>query len=186
MKLQLFKSKAEEHDSLQNTYSTASKLFSHFCAIYLRLDKVIMSVETQTEPPRTLLLQNGRVVNITLNDPSSLEKIPIIDFSGMYSEDLKDREVVAEKVRKASREIGFFYAINHVRSPRKNEDDVIYANFKKSVDVALANEVLEQAKRFFALPEEKKMEVYTGLVPNEYVGFHPMNKYNRNLSKHKG
>jgi hypothetical protein len=45
---------------------------------------------------------------------------------------------------------------------------------------------LNQAKKFFALPEEKKMEVFTGLVPNEYVGFHPMECYNRNGWKHQG
>lgn len=48
------------------------------------------------------------------------------------------------------------------------------------------SEAMEQAKRFFALPEEKKMEVFTGLVPNEYVGFHPMECYNRNGWKHQG
>lgn len=30
------------------------------------------------------------------------------------------------------------------------------------------------------------MEVYTGLVPNEFVGFHPMKHYNRNFLKQKG
>lgn len=50
----------------------------------------------------------------------------------------------------------------------------------------LASEAFAQAKRFFALPEDKKMEVYTGLVPNEFVGYHPMNHYNRNGWKHKG
>ena len=45
---------------------------------------------------------------------------------------------------------------------------------------------MDQAKRFFALPEEKKMEVFTGLVPNEYVGYHPMECYNRNGRKRQG
>jgi hypothetical protein len=30
------------------------------------------------------------------------------------------------------------------------------------------------------------MEVFTGLVPNEYVGYHPMKCYNRNGWKHQG
>lgn len=30
------------------------------------------------------------------------------------------------------------------------------------------------------------MEVFTGLVPNEYVGFHPMECYNRNGWKQQG
>jgi isopenicillin N synthase-like dioxygenase len=54
------------------------------------------------------------------------------------------------------------------------------------VDKKYAEVALEQAQRFFALPEEKKMEVFTGLVPNEYVGYHPMKCYNRNGWKHQG
>ncbi|KAJ0333443.1 hypothetical protein COL5a_001150 [Colletotrichum fioriniae] len=44
---------------------------------------------------------------------------------------------------------------------------------------------ITEAKRYFALPDEKKMQVFTGLVPNEYVGFHPMECYNRNGWKHQ-
>jgi len=36
------------------------------------------------------------------------------------------------------------------------------------------------------LPEEDKMEVVVGTVPGEYVGFHPMEHYNRNRLKHRG
>lgn len=57
---------------------------------------------------------------------------------------------------------------------------------KKGIDEKYAEEALAQARRFFALPEEKKMEVHTDLVPKEYVGYHPMEAYNRNGWKHKG
>ena len=30
------------------------------------------------------------------------------------------------------------------------------------------------------------MEVWTGLLPNEYAGYHPMEAYNRNGWKHQG
>lgn len=56
----------------------------------------------------------------------------------------------------------------------------------KGIDAKYFEETMAQAKRFFALPEEKKMEVFTGLVPNEYVGYHPMKCYNRNGWKHQG
>jgi isopenicillin N synthase-like dioxygenase len=56
----------------------------------------------------------------------------------------------------------------------------------KGVDERYAEGAFDQAKRFFALPEEKKMEVFTGLVPNEYIGYHPMKCYNRNGWKHQG
>lgn len=61
-----------------------------------------------------------------------------------------------------------------------------YSNHRQGVDMSYADEAMKQAKRFFALPEEKKMEVFTGLVPNEYVGFHPLEHYNRNGWKHRG
>lgn len=56
----------------------------------------------------------------------------------------------------------------------------------KGIDEKYATQAMEEAKRFFAMPEEKKMEVFTGLVPNEYVGYHPMKCYNRNGWKRQG
>lgn len=36
------------------------------------------------------------------------------------------------------------------------------------------------------MPMEKKLEVDTALVPNEYVGYHKMKGYNRNGRKQHG
>lgn len=52
--------------------------------------------------------------------------------------------------------------------------------------MALAKAVFEQAKEFFNQEREKKMEVYTGLIPNEYIGYHPMHEYNANEKKYQG
>jgi isopenicillin N synthase-like dioxygenase len=60
------------------------------------------------------------------------------------------------------------------------------ANTMQGIDPKHAEVVFEQAKRFFSLPVEKKMEVYTGLVPNEFVGYHPMEHYSRTAAKQKG
>ncbi|KAL4876510.1 2OG-Fe(II) oxygenase superfamily protein [Aspergillus karnatakaensis] len=119
------------------------------------------------EAPRTVTLMNGSTYSFNSNISTTLEKIPVIDAARIWSESLEDRKAVAEEVRDASRNIGFFYLVNH------------------GVDESYAEGTFEQAKRFFALPEEKKMEVFTGLVPNEYVGFHPMECYNRNGWKHQ-
>jgi isopenicillin N synthase-like dioxygenase len=124
--------------------------------------------ETLTAGPRTITLHNGQVVSFESNTTSTLERIPIIDVSRIYSDDIADRKAVAEEVREASKNIGFFYMVNH------------------GIDPHYAEDAFEQAERFFALPEEKKMEVFTGLVPNEYVGFHPMKHYNRNGWKYRG
>lgn len=125
---------------------------------------------TKTLPsgPRTITLQNGQTFSFNSNAASTLERIPIIDVSRIYSDDVEERKAVAEEVRKASKNIGFFYVVNH------------------GIDASYSEEAFKQAKRFFALPEEKKMEVFTGLVPDEYVGFHPMKHYNRNGWKYRG
>ncbi|KAF4334218.1 gibberellin 3-beta hydroxylase [Fusarium beomiforme] len=120
-----------------------------------------------TRSTTTVTLQNGKVFSFNSNQSTELDIIPIIDASRIWSEKIQDRQAVAEEIRTASREIGFFYLINH------------------GIDEKYAEGALEQAKRFFALPEEKKMEVFTGLVPNEYVGYHPMKCYNRNGWKHQ-
>ncbi|KAF6845507.1 2OG-Fe(II)oxygenase superfamily protein [Colletotrichum musicola] len=116
---------------------------------------------------KTVTLQNGTVFSFDSNAPTTLEKIPIVDAPGIWSDKLEDRLAVAEQIREASRNIGFFYLINH------------------GIDQSLAEQTMNEAKRFFALPEERKMEVFTGLVPNEYVGYHPMECYNRNGWKHQ-
>lgn len=126
------------------------------------------ATEITTTGPRTITLQNGQVFSFNSNAATTLERIPIIDVSRMYSDSIEDRRAVAEEVREASKNIGFFYMVNH------------------GIGTQYSQGAFEQAKRFFALPEGKKMEVFTGLVPNEYVGFHPMKHYNRNGWKYRG
>lgn len=60
------------------------------------------------------------------------------------------------------------------------------AKSEKGIDEKYAEGCFAQAKRFFALPEEKKMEVWTGQLPTEYAGYHPMAAYNRNGWKYHG
>jgi isopenicillin N synthase-like dioxygenase len=57
---------------------------------------------------------------------------------------------------------------------------------EKGINERYSECCFEQAKRFFALPEEKKMETWTGKLPTEYAGYHPMAAYNRNGWKYHG
>ncbi|RFU32797.1 hypothetical protein B7463_g3567, partial [Scytalidium lignicola] len=127
-----------------------------------------MSV-TIAEAPKTniITLQNGRVVNFKSNTPNKIETLPIIDISRMYSPNLDDRKAVAEEVRKAAHEIGFFYVINH------------------GIDSKYTEATFEAAKKFFDLPMEEKVKVHTDLVPNEFLGYHPCESYARNNRKLK-
>ncbi|KZT22409.1 putative gibberellin 3-beta hydroxylase [Neolentinus lepideus HHB14362 ss-1] len=119
------------------------------------------------ESSYTLRLDNiGQTVQVSSNISRTADEIPIIDISGAFSDRYEDRKAVAEHVREASSRIGFFYMVNHGIDPECQKD------------------TFEQARRFFSLPEEKKMEIYTGLVPDEYVGYHPLLTSNRDGRKH--
>lgn len=145
-----------------------------------------MSITTTTEesPARTVRLANGQTFQFTSNKSEALDQIPIIDITGMYSEKLEERQAVAEKIRKASHEIGFFYIINHVSKPGLCCLSLL--TLMQGIDPKFAESAFEQAKKFFSLTTEEKMEVFTGKVPGEYVGYHPMEHYNRNQWKHRG
>jgi len=64
--------------------------------------------------PRRITLSNGKSFVVASNDATTAASIPLIDVSRMYSDLLEDRQALAEEVRKASREIGFFTIVNHV------------------------------------------------------------------------
>ncbi|KAF2219388.1 putative isopenicillin N synthetase [Elsinoe ampelina] len=119
---------------------------------------------TKLAKPRTIRLTNGTYYTPNSNDLSKTERLPLIDVARIYSDNLEDRKAVAEEIREASRTIGFFYIVNH------------------GIDMKQANAVLDQAKEFFAQPNEKKMEVCTDLIPEEFCGYHPMEHYNINGS----
>ncbi|KAK4549655.1 hypothetical protein LTR36_004956 [Oleoguttula mirabilis] len=121
-----------------------------------------MSITTtaQVSESTTLRLVNGKSITFSSNEASEAESIPAIDVSRIYSPDLADRQALAEEIGSASRHIGFFTITNH------------------GVDMQLATNTLDQAKQFFASDRDKKMEVYTGLMPKEFCGYHPMEEYN--------
>ena len=115
------------------------------------------TVEAAPLPALNLRLQNGQTIRYHSDVSIEADEIPVIDIADIYSDDLQARKAVAEKVREAAQSIGFFYIVNH------------------GIDPQHAENTFEQAKRFFAQPEEKKMEVCTDLV-TEYLGYFPMAK----------
>jgi hypothetical protein len=64
--------------------------------------------------PRVINLSNGKSFTVSSNQSTTAESIPVIDVQRMYSDDIEERKALAEEVREASREIGFFTMINHV------------------------------------------------------------------------
>ncbi|KIH90460.1 hypothetical protein SPBR_00676 [Sporothrix brasiliensis 5110] len=125
------------------------------------------TVPTPATKLRSLELVNGKVVEFISNDAIEADYVPVIDVSRMYSSDLSERQALAKEIGHAARNVGFLTIANH------------------GVDMALAKAVFKQAREFFGQETEKKMQVYTGLMPNEYIGYHPMHEYNANDKKYQ-
>lgn len=68
--------------------------------------------------------------------------IPVIDFSALYSQDQSKVMALAEEVFTACRDVGFFYAAAH------------------GIDGNVMKDAFQNIQQFFALPDEKKMEVH--------------------------
>lgn len=92
----------------------------------------------------TMATQHSTAVRL---DPSlvgeriPLDEIPVIDFGPFLRGSLEERWAVAHKIGKACRNIGFFYLTGH------------------GIPRGMVDGVFAEAKRFFALPLEKKKEI---------------------------
>lgn len=126
------------------------------------------TVQLEAPKPTTLKLPSGQTVTVKSETSTEADEIPIINISAIWGDDAEAKKAIAEQIREASHRIGFFYAQHSGVNPQ------------------YANAVFEQARRFCALPVDIKLEVDTALVPNEYVGYHKMQGYNRNGRKKKG
>ena len=80
-----------------------------------------------------------------MSGATSFTSVPIVDISGLRSQDRTDRERVATEIGRAARDVGFFYISG------------------SGVDESLFDRLLESTKEFFALPVEEKMRSYIGL-----------------------
>lgn len=78
------------------------------------------------------------------------ETLPVIDISGLRSAAAADRRLVAERLRDACLDKGFFYISGH------------------GVPAHLAAEIFRQAAPFFALPEAAKLAVRKGTSQRGY------------------
>ena len=70
-----------------------------------------------------------------------LGEVPVIDFEPFLAGSAAERKRVALEIGRACRDIGFFYVVDH------------------GVPLALIERVFAEARRFFALPPERKAEI---------------------------
>jgi isopenicillin N synthase-like dioxygenase len=78
--------------------------------------------------------------------PHAATRIPVIDLEPSFSGRRDDRIAAAGEIHKAARETGFFYVKNHRINP------------------ALVDCAFRQAKRFFALPLQQKLDLSISLA----------------------
>lgn len=85
----------------------------------------------------------------------AFDEIPVINISGLYSDNALEQQQVAEQLGYAAEHVGFFYITGH-RVPQ-NQIDKLQA----------------QAKAFFNLSTEEKMQYYAGNFGIKHRGYVP-------------
>lgn len=107
-----------------------------------------MATVTEVAPPRFVKLQlrtaYGPVYRDVSTDPpreSRADEIPLIDISGIYG-DLDARKKLAQEIKHAAENTGFFYIKNH------------------GIPQSAIQGALDASKSFFAQPEDKKLLVH--------------------------
>lgn len=92
---------------------------------------------------------------------SAIQGLPLIDVSGIESNDRSRLREIADEIGQAAREIGFFRIIGH------------------GIDLGLVESTYQMAERFFALPDWEKRRYYIGLSTNHrgYVPFSEKGDY---------
>lgn len=87
------------------------------------------------------------------HDTNNFQDIPVIDVAPLFSDDRRALDSVAQAIRKASIEVGFFYVSGH------------------NVGKNLMRATVMASKYFFALPDEVKRRIAINSAHRGYVGF---------------
>lgn len=103
-----------------------------------------------------------------MSDAKQFTEIPVIDITGLYSQDISERTAVAEELGKAAREVGFLYITGH------------------RVQQPLIDALRATAERYFAQPMQEKMKHYIG-ASDTHKGYVPEGEeiYSKGKPDHK-
>lgn len=72
----------------------------------------------------------------------TFSEIPLVDLSGIFSENIVDRKATAQEISEVCKRVGFMYIKNH------------------GIDQALIDEVFALSREYHAQPSEVKMKEY--------------------------
>jgi isopenicillin N synthase-like dioxygenase len=86
----------------------------------------------------------------------TLKRIPLIDFAPFLAGEAVGKQRVTGAIRDACEQVGFLYLANH------------------GVPQAKIDAVFEAAQRFFALPDERKMDPSLRVTPQRTRGYQPL------------
>ncbi|KAK0222154.1 hypothetical protein IW262DRAFT_960185 [Armillaria fumosa] len=86
---------------------------------------------------------------------TSFQEIPVIDLAMISTEDPDSQKALADKVRAACVNVGFFYVTNH------------------GISESIIQEAVDRSKDFFSLPLEDKMMIENKKSPN-FKGYSPL------------
>ncbi|KAH8810821.1 hypothetical protein F5884DRAFT_260881 [Xylogone sp. PMI_703] len=89
----------------------------------------------------------------------TFQSIPIVDIAGSYSDDLETRLKVANNIRDACQQVGFFYIKNH------------------GIPQELMDETMDAARRHFEKPLEEKMREHI-FKSKDLRGYEPVHGAN--------
>jgi isopenicillin N synthase-like dioxygenase len=113
------------------------------------------------------LVQTGNGARMTSGGLGAREtafhEIPLIDFGPMLGDDAAAKRLVADELREAACNIGFFYIKNH------------------GVPAPIIKAMFDAGPAFFALPLEEKMKVHVKFSANN-SGYTPMLEENVNAA----
>jgi hypothetical protein len=90
----------------------------HFIQVLKSLLISLPVVTMASATTRTVILDSAygpvsRAVSTAPPRQATAEEIPVIDVSGIFSEDCDWRKAVAREIKKAAEHTGFFYIKNH-------------------------------------------------------------------------
>lgn len=136
-----------------------------------------MAAETVATTQLRLASPNGIITRTVLKSPlrdALPSEIPIIDISPIFSPSLSERQAVAQQVRAAAQNMGFFYIKNHgiPEDVTQNAYEACLAFFKQDMETKIKADY-KNAKwsNGYKAPDTQRLNPYEGIDVRESFSY---------------
>ncbi|PTB35800.1 uncharacterized protein TrAFT101_010647 [Trichoderma asperellum] len=136
-----------------------------------------MATETAATTQLRLASPNGIITRTVLKSPlrdALPSEIPIIDISPIFSPSLSERQAVAQQVRAAARNMGFFYIKNHGIPEDVTQDayEACLAFFRQDMETKM-RATYENARwdNGYRAPDTQRLNPYEGIDVRESFSY---------------